>query len=61
MREVKNDIFCNIKRHEPYWDIDYEDLNHNIELAETDDEDDNNEFSMINPNLLDLNITDGSV
>ena len=25
-KEVEGDIFCNIKKHEPYLDIDYEEL-----------------------------------
>ena len=53
--EVESDILDNIKRHEPYLQIDYDDLyNHEtLESENDDDDDDNNEFSMLNPNLLD--------
>ena len=38
-------------------DIDYEDLQ-NFDFVQSDVEDDNTEFSMINPNLLDLDLED---
>ena len=52
-KEVEGDILCNIKKHEPYLNIDYEELQ-NFDFAQSDQEEDNAEFSMINPNLLDL-------
>ena len=48
---------CNIKKHEPYLDINYEKLQ-NFNFAQSDEEKDNAEFSVINPNLLDLNLED---
>ena len=54
-KEVEGDILCNIKKHEPYLDIDYEELQ-NFDFIQSDEEEDNDEFSMINPNLLDLDL-----
>ena len=46
---------------EPYLDIDYKELQ-NFNFVQSDEEEDNAEFSMINPNLLDLDFDDsGSV
>ena len=56
-KEVEGNILCNIKKHEPYLDIDYEELQ-NFNFVQSDEEEDNAEFSMINPNLLDLNLED---
>ena len=56
-KEVENDIFCNIQKHEPYLDIDYEVLQ-NFNIVESDDEEDVAEFSVINPDLLDLDLED---
>ena len=53
--EVKGDLLCNIKKHEPYLDKNYEELQ-NFDFVQSDDEEDNAEFSMINPNLLDLGL-----
>ena len=53
----EGDILCNIKKHEPYFDIDYEELQ-NFNFVQSDEEEDNAEFSMINPNLLDLDLED---
>ena len=51
---------CNIKKHEPYLDIDYEELQ-NFNFVQTDEEY-NAEFSIINTDLLDLYLDDnGSV
>ena len=50
-KEVEGDIFYNIKKDEPYLDINYEGLQ-NFNFVQSDEED-NAEFSMINPNLLD--------
>ena len=44
----------NIKKHEPYLYIDYK------ELQQSAEEEDNAEFSMINPNLLDLYLEDSN-
>ena len=57
-KEVEDDILCNISKHEPYLDIDYEELQ-NINIVDSDEEEDNAEFSMINPDLLDLDLEDG--
>ena len=58
-REVENQILCNIKKHEPYLDIDYEEL-HNFDVIESDDDEEDDEFSMINPNLLDLDMEESN-
>ena len=56
-KEVEGDILCNIKEHEPYLDIYYEELQ-NFNFVQSDEEEDNAEFSMINPNLLNLDLED---
>ena len=56
-KEVEGNILCNIKKHEPCLDIDYEELQ-NFNFVESDKVEDNAEFSMINPNLLDLDLED---
>ena len=56
-KEVEGDILCNIKKHESYLDIDYEELQ-NFDFVQSDEEEDHVEFSMINPNLLDLDLVD---
>ena len=48
-KEVEDDI----QKHEPYLDIDYKVLQ-NFNIIESDDEEDVAEFSVINPDLLDL-------
>ena len=50
-------IFCNIKKHESYLDIDYEQLR-NFNFVQSDEIVDNAEFSMIILNLLDLDLED---
>ena len=47
------------KKHEPYLDIDYEDLQ-NFDFVQSDDEEDKTEFSMINPDFLDLDLEDSN-
>ena len=54
-KEVEGDILCNIKKHEPYLDINYEELQ-NFNFVQSDEE-----FSMINPNLLDVDLEDSDV
>ena len=54
-KEVEGDILCNIKKQEPYLDINYEELQ-NFNSVQSDEEEGNAEFSMINPNLLDLDL-----
>ena len=51
--KIEGDILCNIKKHEPYLGIGYEELQ-NFDFVQSDEEEDDAEFSMINPNLLDL-------
>ena len=46
---------CNIKKHEPYLNIVYEELE-NVKLCSINSEEDDAEFSMINPNLLNLDL-----
>ena len=50
-KEVEVDIFCDIKKHEPYLDINYEEFQ-NFKFVQSDEEKDNAGISMINPNLL---------
>ena len=56
-KEVEGDILCNIKRHEPCSDIDNEELQ-NFNFAQSDDEEDKAEFSMISPNFSNLDLED---
>ena len=39
-KEVEGNILCNIKKHEPYLDIDYEELQ-NFNFVQSDEEEDN--------------------
>ena len=55
-KEIEGNILCNIKKHEPYVDIDYDELQ-NFNFAQSEEEG-NVEFSMINPNFLDLDFED---
>ena len=52
-KEVESDILFKIKKHELYMDTDYEKLQ-NFDFIQSDEEDDNAGFLMINPNLLDV-------
>ena len=54
-KDVKGNILCNIKKHEPYLNVGYKDLR-NFDFVQSDGEKDNAEFSMINPNLRDLDL-----
>ena len=54
-KEVEEDILCNIKK-QPYLDINYEELQ-KFTFVQSDEED-NTEFSMINPNLFNLDLED---
>ena len=52
---------CNIKECESYLVIGYEELQ-NFDFVQSDEEEHNAEFSMINPNLLDIDLkVNGSV
>ena len=53
--EVESLIKPNVEKHEPYIDLDYDDLNHPY-LSEEDDDEIDDDFSMINPELLDLDL-----
>ena len=55
-KEIEDNILCNIKKHEPYLDINYEELQ-NFNFVQSDEED-NAEFSIIHPNFLDLDHSD---
>ena len=50
-KEVEGDILSTIKKYEPYLDMDYEELQY-FKFVQSDDEEVNAEFSIINPNLL---------
>ena len=54
-KKVEGDRLCNIKKHEPYLDIDYENLQ-NFNFFQSDEAENNSEFSMINANWLDLDL-----
>ena len=54
-KEVEDYILCNITKYETYLDIDYEEPE-NFSFVHSDDEEDNTEFSMIDPDLLDLDL-----
>lgn len=56
-KEVEGDVLCNIKKRKSYWDIDYEELQ-NLNFFQSDEGEDNAEFLMINPNLLDRDFED---
>ena len=53
--EVESSIKCNIDRHEPYLNIDYEEL-HNFDILEEDKDEDNDEFCILDPALIDFDI-----
>ena len=48
---------CDIKNHKPYLDIKYEELQ-NLNIFQSDKEEDNAEFIVTNPDLLDLEMED---
>ena len=56
-KEVEDDILCNKTKHELHLDIDYEELE-NFSLVQLDEEEDDAELSLINPDLLDLDLDD---
>ena len=53
-KEAKDDILCNITKHKPYLDVNYQGLENFTLVHSDEEEEDNTEFSMINPDLLDL-------
>ena len=55
-KEVEDDIICNVTKHEPYLDIDYEELENFSFINSDEEEEDNAEFLMVNPDLLDLDL-----
>ena len=56
--EVKEECEENLQKHEPFTPIDYEELENLPDIDESDEEDDCNEFAMINPDMIDYD--DGS-
>ena len=50
---------CNIKK-QTHLDIDYEDLQ-NFDFVQSGEEEDNTEFSVINPNLLYLGLEESDI
>ena len=46
-KEFESDFLCNIKKHESYLDIDIEELQ-NFDFVQSDNEEDNPEFSIVN-------------
>ena len=59
-KEVKCDILCNIKKHEPYLEIHYEELQ-NFDFVQLGEKENKDEFSIINPNLLDFCLEDSVI
>ena len=55
-KELESDTLCNINKHDPCLDINYEE-SHNFDCAQSDEKD-NAEFSIIKLNLLDLDLED---
>ena len=51
---------CDIKNHKPYLDIKYEELQ-NLNIFQSDKEEDNAEFIVTNPDLLDLEMEDRDI
>ena len=51
----EGDILCNIKKQELYLDIDYEELQ-NFNFVQSDEEENNAKFSVLNPKVLDLDL-----
>ena len=54
-KEVESNILSNISKHDPYLSIDYENSN-NTGTFKSDDKEENNEFFMLNPYLIDVNM-----
>ena len=52
-KEVENELVENVKRHEPYLGINYEELER-CNFLNLDYDSDNEEFSMLNPGLIDF-------
>ena len=52
-KKVEDDVLCNITKHEPYLDKDYEELENFNVLQLDEEEEDKAEVSMINPDLVD--------
>ena len=48
--KVEGDIFCNLKKYQPYLDIEHEELQ-NCNFIQSDEE-----FPVIKPNMLDLDL-----
>ena len=53
-KEVEGDTLCNIKK-QPYLDIGYQERQ-NFNFVPSNEEEDNAEFSMMNPNQFDLDL-----
>ena len=52
-KQIENQTFENVKRHEPYLNTDYEELK-SCNFLNLDNESDNKEFSMLNPRFNDF-------
>ena len=60
MKDVQNSLSANIKRHEPFSNINCcEDLE-KFNLIESEEEGENDVFSIVNPDLIDFEITENS-
>ena len=59
-KDAEGNIFCNLKKHVPCLDIDYEELR-KFDFVQSNEEENKAEFSMINPNLLDLDLEDNDI
>ena len=49
-------LICNVTKHEPCLDIDYAELENFSFVHSDEEEEDNAKFSVINPDLLDLDL-----
>ena len=54
--KVEDHILCNITKREPYFDVDYEELENFSFVHSDEEEEDNTEYSVINPDLVDLDL-----
>ena len=58
-KENEGALLCSIKKHKSYFAVDYEELQ-NSNFFQSDEDEDNAEFLIINPDLLDLDLDDNN-
>ena len=59
--EVKDEISENLREHEPFIVIDYDELMNFRDIDESDGEDESSDFNMVNPNLNIVNSVSNGV